>query len=96
MLKGSVEHVSLIKLDAVGAEHSQEFRPKTSFAPLGRKRKKGPQPFFLHPLSTGSASGRFADAPLHPWLHPFAPLGLPLYDAGHGRSLPPPQGSFRQ
>jgi hypothetical protein len=32
--------------------------------------------FFPHPLSTGFASGRIAAAPLHPWLHPFAPLGL--------------------
>ena len=35
-----------------------------------------------HPLSTGSASGRFAAAPLHPWLHPFALLGLPPVRCG--------------
>ena len=79
--------------------------PGTSFAPPGRKRGKKTRPLFPHPLSTGSSSGRFAAAPLHPRLHSAAPLGLPPVDACHGRSLPPPpstggrtgpQGSVRQ
>ena len=36
-----------------------------------------------HPLSTGSASGRLAAAPLHPWLQPVAPFGAETtYAAG--------------
>ena len=44
--------------------------------PAGAKKgTKGPSALFPHPLSTGSASGRSAAAPLHPWLQSAAPLG---------------------
>ena len=44
--------------------------------PAGAKKgTKGPGALFPHPLSTGSASGRSAAAPLHPWLQSAAPLG---------------------
>ena len=42
--------------------------------PAGAKKGKT-RPLFPHPLSTGYASARHAAAPLHPWLHPAAPLG---------------------
>ena len=50
---------------------------KISFAPLGREDDEE------YPFSTGSASGRSAAAPLHPWLQPVAPFGAEtMYDAG--------------
>jgi len=41
----------------------------------GRKNGKESWIFLSHPLSTGSASGRNAAAPLHPWLQSAAPTG---------------------
>ena len=51
-------------------------RPKNLLRPAGAKKGGKPRPLFPHPLSTGSASGRRAAPPLHPWLQSAAPLGL--------------------
>ena len=55
---GSVEHVPLIELDAVGPEHSQKFGPRTSFAPPGRKREKRNLDFFSSSAFHGLRVGR--------------------------------------
>jgi hypothetical protein len=50
------------------------IEPTISGAPLGLEIKRGERDVSL--LSTGFASGRQAAAPLHPWLHPIAPLAV--------------------
>jgi len=53
--------------------------------PAGAKRgTKGRGTLSPHPLSTGSASGHGAAPPLHPWLHPAAPLGRKRGKKGRG------------
>ena len=50
MRDGSVEHISLIKRDAMRAQHSQKCPfagSGVSFAPPGRKREKSPNRFPL-------------------------------------------------
>ena len=44
----------------------------------------------MNRFSTGSASGRFAAAPLHPWLQPVAPPGR---ERGAGRATSSGQGN---
>jgi hypothetical protein len=63
------------KQSACDADRCYFVSSGTPFAPPGRKENKEHR-FSSVPLSTGSATGRSAAAPLHPRLHPVAPLGL--------------------
>ena len=72
----------LVKLDAVGPEHSQEFAPKTSFAPPGRKRIKG-MDFFSSSAFHGLRVGPLRGPAAPPAATPRRPVGA--HADSHGR-----------